>query len=257
VQDVQNRKDDRQIPIDKVGVKNIRYPIVVLDPMNEIQHTVASINMYVNLPHEFKGTHMSRFIEVLNKRHGQIGLNNFLAILDELKNALSAQAAHVELEFPYFIQKRAPVSGEESLMEYRLRYQGEVNGGRRKFLVGVTVPVTTLCPCSKEMSDHGAHNQRGEVSVLLRFNKFFWIEEVIRMVEECASAPVYALLKREDEKALTERAYENPMFVEDIVREVTRKLIAHGNFPWFKVEAENFESIHNHSAYAEVEWGSP
>jgi GTP cyclohydrolase I len=257
VVDVQNRKDDRQIPIDKVGVKNIRYPIIVLDPINEIQHTVASINMYVNLPHEFKGTHMSRFIEVLSQHRGEIGINNFLAILDKLKAALSAEAAHVELEFPYFVKKQAPVSGEESLMEYRLRYRGEVDGGRRKFLVGVTVPITTLCPCRKEMSDHGAHNQRGEVSILLRFNRFFWIEEVIRIVEDSASAPVYALLKREDEKAVTERAYDNPRFVEDVVREVTRKLIANGNFPWFMVEAENFESIHNHSAYAQVEWGSP
>lgn len=254
--DVQNRKDDRQIPIDKVGVKNIRYPIVVLDPENEIQHTVASINMYVNLPHEFKGTHMSRFIEVLNKHHGEIGINNFPAILEELKTSLAAEAAHLELEFPYFIKKQAPVSGEESLMEYRLRYRGEMNGKERKFLVGATVPVTTLCPCSKEMSARGAHNQRGEVSVLVRFTRFFWIEEVIQIVEDSASAPVYALLKREDEQAVTERAYENPRFVEDVVREVTRKLIAHGNFPWFTVEAENFESIHNHSAYAMVEWGS-
>jgi GTP cyclohydrolase I len=260
VPDVQNRRDRRQIPINRVGVKNIRYPIIVLDRVNKEQHTVAWINMFVNLPHRFKGTHMSRFIEVLNKHHGRISINNFLDILEELKVKLKAQAAHVEMEFPYFIEKRAPVSGEKSLMEYRCRYLGESEGpggterGRKKFLVGISVPVTTLCPCSKEMSTRGAHNQRGEVTVTLAFRKFFWIEDVIEIIEQSASAPVYALLKREDEKVLTERAYDHPRFVEDVVREVSKRLKKNGNFPWFTVEAENFESIHNHSAYASVEY---
>jgi len=252
--DVQNQPDQRRIPIDKVGVKDIRYPIIVRDKAKDTQPTVASINMYVNLPEDFKGTHMSRFIEVLNHRHGRITINNFLGILDELKEELNAQLAHVEMEFPYFIEKPAPVSGEKSLMEYRCRYIGEVNHKRKIFHVGITVPVTTLCPCSREMSERGAHNQRGLVTVTLEFRDFFWIEDIIELIEDSASSPVFALLKREDEKFLTERAYDHPMFVEDLVREVTRRLKADENFTWFRVEAENFESIHNHSAYAMVEW---
>ncbi len=274
VPDVQNRRDRRQIPINKVGVKNIRYPIIVLDRANKEQHTVARINMFVNLPHRFKGAHMSRFIEVLNRHYGRISINNFLDILEELKTTLKAQAAHVEMEFPYFIQKKAPVSGEKSLMEYRCRLLGEseepilrssrtatakdesgrTDRGKKKLLVGISVPVTTLCPCSKEMSTRGAHNQRGEVTVTLAFKKFFWIEDVVELIEQSASAPVYALLKREDEKALTEMAYDHPRFVEDVVREVSKRLKRNENFPWFTVEAENFESIHNHSAYASVEY---
>jgi len=256
MKDVQNQPDQRRIPIEKVGVKDIRYPIIVRDKVHETQSTVASINMYVNLPHEFKGTHMSRFIEVLNRRHGRITLDNFLGILDELKDELNAQAAHIEMEFPYFVEKGAPVSGEKSLMEYLCRYIGEINHQKKLFHVGITVPVTTLCPCSREMSERGAHNQRGRVTATLEFRKFFWIEDIIELIEASASAPVYALLKREDEKQVTEQAYDRPMFVEDLVREVTRRLRRDDNFTWFKVEAENFESIHNHSAYAMVEWGN-
>ncbi len=252
--DIQSQPDDRRIPINKVGVKDIRYPIIVRDRANDTQATVASINMFVNLPEDFKGTHMSRFIEVLNRRHGRITLNNFLTILGELKQTLNAQAAHMEMEFPYFIEKAAPVSGEKSLMEYRCRYIGEINDQAKIFRVGITAPVTTLCPCSKEMSPRGAHNQRGQVSVDLEFNKFFWIEDVITLIEEAASSEVYALLKREDEKWVTDQAYDNPMFVEDVVREVTRRIKKDENFTWFTVAAENFESIHNHSAYAFVEW---
>ena len=252
--DVQSQPDVRKIAINKVGVKDIRYPIIVRDQAKETQATVASINMYVNLPHDFKGTHMSRFIEVLNRRHGRITLNNFLGILDELKEELNAKLAHVEMEFPYFVEKAAPVSGEISMMEYECRYIGEINDHQRIFHVGITVPVTTLCPCSREMSERGAHNQRGQVTVTLEFKRFFWIEDVIKLIEDSASSPVYALLKREDEKWVTERAYDHPMFVEDLVREVTLRLKQDENFTWFRVEAENFESIHNHSAYAMVEW---
>jgi len=252
--DVQNQADERRIPIDKVGVKDIRYPIIVRDKEKDTQATVASINMYVNLPQEFKGTHMSRFIEVLNRRHGRITINNFLSILDELKEGLNAELAHVEMDFPYFIEKAAPVSGEKSLMEYWCSYIGEVNHNKKIFHVGVTVPITTLCPCSREMSERGAHNQRGQVTVTLEFKGFFWIEDVIALIEKSASSPVYALLKREDEKWVTEHAYDHPMFVEDLVREVTRQLRKDENFTWFRVEAENFESIHNHSAYAMGEW---
>jgi GTP cyclohydrolase I len=252
--DVQNQPDQRRIPIDQVGVKDIRYPIIVRDKARDTQSTVASISMYVNLPEDFKGTHMSRFIEVLNRRHGRITINNFLGILDELKTELNAMSAHIEMEFPYFIEKSAPVSGARSLMEYNCRYIGEINHQSKLFHVGITVPVTTLCPCSREMSDRGAHNQRGQVTVTLEFKGFFWIEDVIELIEGSASSPVYALLKREDEKWVTEHSYDHPMFVEDLVREVTRRLRDDPNFTWFRVEAENFESIHNHSAYAMVEW---
>ncbi len=236
-----------------MGVKNIRYPITVLDRDKGLQHTVASVNMYVYLPHQFKGTHMSRFIEVLNKYHGEINPKTFLDILDELRESLDAKSAHVEMTFPYFINKKAPVSGEESLMEYRCSYTGVVNEDKRNFLVGIQAPVNTLCPCSREISDRGAHNQRGIVTVMLESKKFFWLEDVIKLIEGNASSDVYSLLKREDEKLLTERAYDNPMFVEDVVREIALHLNRDDNFTWFSVEAENFESIHNHSAYAYVE----
>ena len=251
--DVQDQKDHRQIPIDQVGVKNVHYPIMVLDRADKFQHTVGKINMYVNLPHKFKGAHMSRFIEVLNQHHGRISLQNFGEILEDLIKSLNAEAAHIEVEFPYFLKKKAPISGEESLMEYICRYIGNRQGDHQEFLVGIQVPITTLCPCSKEMSDKGAHNQRGLVTVTLKFKKFFWIEDVIELIEQSASASVYALLKREDEKYITDLAYNNPRFVEDVVREVTERLRKNGNFPWFRVEAENFESIHNHNAYAMVE----
>jgi len=252
--DVQNRKDHRQIAVDRVGVKDVHYPIVVLDKADKFQSTVASVNMYVNLPQDFKGTHMSRFIEVLNQHHGRINIRNFSQILEDLMKSLNARAAHIEVVFPYFIRKQAPVSREQGLMEYICSYIVNRTGDKSEFLVGIQVPITTLCPCSKEMSEHGAHNQRGLVKVMLKYKKFFWIEDVIDLVESSASAPVYSLLKREDEKYITELAYQNPRFVEDVVREVTIKLRANGNFPWFTVEAENFESIHNHNAYALVEW---
>jgi len=252
--DIQNQKDLRQIPVDKVGVKDLHYPITVLDKANKQQSTVATVNMYVRLPQEFKGTHMSRFIEVLNEHHGQITIHNFTSILEDLMKSLNAKAAHIEMEFPYFIKKKAPVSGQEGLMEYICSFIVNRENDRSEFLVGIQVPVTTLCPCSKEMARAGAHNQRGIVKVTLQFKKFFWIEDVIELIEKSASAPVYSLLKREDEKFITELAYENPRFVEDVVREVTLKLKQTGNFSWCKVEAENFESIHNHNAYALVEW---
>lgn len=253
LKDVQKEKDDRHIPIDKVGVKDIRYPIVVLDKKNKEQHTIASINMYVNLPHQFKGTHMSRFIETLNKHHGSIALRNMGKILNEMKTTLEAQSAHMEVEFPYFIEKEAPVSKEKGLMEYRCRFIGSSNEMENDFLLEVKIPVNSLCPCSKEMSKYGAHNQRSLVTVQIRFKDLVWIEDLITIVESSASSPVYSLLKREDEKFVTERAYENPAFVEDIVRNVAEKLEKDENIRWFSVEAENFESIHNHNAYAFVE----
>jgi GTP cyclohydrolase I len=252
--DVQNQRDPRNVEIQKVGVKNIRYPITVLDKAHGVQHTVAKVNMYVNLPHHFKGTHMSRFIEILNAYKGEIAIKNFSKILQEMKTTLKARSAHLEIEFPYFIEKQAPVTHATGLMEYICRYCGSSNeGGEEDFYVGIDVPITTVCPCSKEISDQGAHNQRGTVTVKVRFKKFIWIEDIIQLVEGSSSCDVYSILKRPDEKFVTEKAYENPMFVEDVVREVANKLAADPNITWFSVESENFESIHNHSAYAYVE----
>jgi len=251
--DVQNLRDDRNIDIQKVGVKGIKYPIIVLDKMNGTQFVNASINMYVNLPHHFKGTHMSRFIEILNDYRGRINIKTFRQILEKMREKLTAESSHIEIEFPYFIEKQAPVTGARSLMEYRCSFLGESNGEKSDFLVGVTVPVTTVCPCSKEISNEGAHNQRSIVTVMLRFAKFFWIEDIIKMIEDSASGEVYSLLKRPDEKYVTETAFGRPMFVEDVVRSVAEKLNQDENFTWYSVEAENIESIHNHSAYAYTE----
>ena len=252
--DLQKERDTRNIAIDKVGVKDIHYPIVVMDRSHDKQHTVARINMYVDLPHHFKGTHMSRFIEILNHHRGEITIRNMGTILEQMKERLEASSAHLEMEFPYFIEKEAPVSRARGLMEYQCRLHGMLGeSGEPDFVLGVTVPVTSLCPCSREISARGAHNQRSEVRVDIRMQRFIWIEELISWVEECGSSPVYSLLKREDEKAVTETAYDNPMFVEDIVRAVTEKLSQVEGIHWFRVECENFESIHNHSAYAMLE----
>ncbi|MDZ7698629.1 MAG: GTP cyclohydrolase FolE2 [Deltaproteobacteria bacterium] len=252
MEDIQNHKDYRNIDIDQVGVKGIRYPITVLDRDMGEQQTVAKINMYVNLPRYYKGTHMSRFVEILNEHSRRISLQNFTGILEEMKSRLDAQSAHMEITFPYFIKKKAPVSGSEGLMEYQCTFKGFLNSGS-DLLIMIRVPVSTLCPCSKEISDAGAHNQRGEVHLQVRFERFVWIEDLIRLVEESASSDVFSVLKREDEKYITEKAYENPMFVEDVVREIAVKLGRDANITWFAVEAENFESIHNHNAYAYIE----
>lgn len=252
IPDVQNLPDNRNIPIDKVGVKGLRYPINVKDRQQGHQHTVGIFDLFVNLPHEFKGTHMSRFIEVLNEFHWKISIQSFKPILEKVKARLSAESAHMNVEFPYFIQKRAPVTGTPGLMAYNCFMRGAL-AERFDLIVGVEVPVTTVCPCSKDISDYGAHNQRGVVRVQLRFRKFFWIEEIIEIVEASVSSQVYSLLKRPDEKYVTEQAYDNPMFVEDVVRSAVCHLKEADNFPWYRVEAENFESIHNHSAYALIE----
>jgi GTP cyclohydrolase I len=251
--DIQNLKDERNINIKKVGVKGLKYPIVVLDRVHGTQPVNATINMYVSLLHNFKGTHMSRFVEVLNDIREQVNIRTFHSILEKIRIKLRAESAHIEIEFPYFIEKAAPRSGVKSLMEYRCRFLGTSDGRSMDFVVGVAVPVTTVCPCSREISRVGAHNQRSIVTVRVRFHKFFWIEDVIRLIEDSASGEVYSLLKRVDEKYVTEKGYENPMFVEDVVRNVAERLSREPNFTWYRVEAENFESIHNHSAYACLE----
>jgi GTP cyclohydrolase I len=253
--DVQNLDDDRMIEIDKVGVKDIKYPIVVLDKAEGLQHTIATIDMYVNLPHNYKGTHMSRFVEILHSNKSMINMKNFPNILRQMKDKLNAESAHLSVKFPYFIKKEAPISRTEGFLEYYCGFSGSMDGSNRmkEFVVSVSVPINTLCPCSKEISKHGAHNQRGVTTVSVRFRKFFWIEDLIALVEQCASSDIYSVLKREDEKFVTERAYENPKFVEDVVRDIAETLSKDTNMTWFTIEAENFESIHNHSAYAYLE----
>ncbi len=251
--DIQNLEDSRNIDIKKVGVKGIKYPIVVLDRANGTQAVNATINMYVNLPHRFKGTHMSRFVEILNECRGQINIKTFPVILEKLTGKLDAESALIEMSFPYFIEKAAPVSGARSFLEYQCSFSGRRDNYKTDLTVGVFVPVTTVCPCSKEISDQGAHNQRSMVSVKCRFKRFFWIEDLIALIEESSSGEVYSLLKRVDEKYVTEKGYSNPMFVEDVVRNVAVELNKNDNFTWYSVDAENYESIHNHSAYAYVE----
>lgn len=252
--DVQNQFDHRNINVDKVGVKDIRYPVTVMDRNNGHQHTVASINMYVNLPREFKGTHMSRFIEILNEFHGNLDIREFSSILGAMQDRLNAESAHIEINFPYFMKKLSPVTAAGGMMEYGCRVAGSLDYKTGyDLLLEVNVPITTVCPCSKEISEHGAHNQRGVVRLAVRFKRFVWIEDLVRLIEGAASCEVYSVLKRPDEKFVTERAYENPKFVEDVVRDIARELKNDLNILWFKVDVENFESIHNHSAYACIE----
>jgi len=252
VSEVQNDQDFRNINIDKVGVKNLRYPIFLSDKAHKRQHTIAQINMYVNLPHNFRGTHMSRFVEILSRFHREIAIHNIGTILKTMKQELIAESAHIEMEFPYFIEKKAPVSGAVGLMGYQCKFIGNLTDKMRLVLC-VAVPITTLCPCSKEMTKKSAHNQRGEIRAQVRFKGFFWIEDLIELIENCASSPVYSLLKREDEKYVTEQAYNNPVFVEDVVRNVALKLDANLDITWYRVETESYESIHNHNAYASLE----
>ncbi len=253
--DKQSERDHRKLRIDKVGVRGLRFPIQVRDKEHAVQNTVATIGMYVDLPHEFKGTHMSRFIEVLNAHGNIVHVENIEDILHAMQTKLNAATAHLEMEFPYFMTKRAPVTGREGLMDYTARFDATACGKEIDFVLTVVVAVTTLCPCSKAISQYSAHNQRGHVTVQIRAKKAIWIEDLIALIESSGSSELYSLLKREDEKAVTERAYENPVFVEDLVRNVAVKLNAHRDVTWYKVEAENFESIHNHNAYASIEKG--
>lgn len=254
--DVQNERDDREIPLQKVGIKGLKYPVHVLDRDHQRQYTTATVNLYVNLPKHFKGTHMSRFIEVFHQHREHLSMPHFLGMLEEIRTSLEAARAFGEMSFPFFIEKAAPVSGQSAMMSYECSFEGMVSDGTdRSFFVSVAVPVQTVCPCSKAISAYGAHNQRGVVRVKLQLGPFFWIEDLVDLIEGCASSAVYSLLKREDEKYVTEAAYDNPKFVEDMVRDVSLALPRLGDFPWFSVEAENFESIHNHSAFAYAEGG--
>ena len=252
VEDVQGRADTRRIPIDRVGIKDIRHPVRVKDRSGGEQHTIATFNMYVSLPHNFKGTHMSRFVEVLHHER-EISVDSFRTMLSEMTERLDAQSGHIEMTFPYFVMKRAPVSGVESLMDYQATLVGEVVDGQAAMWVKVVVPVTSLCPCSKRISDYGAHNQRSHVTIRARLAEHMWIEELIDIAESEASCELYGILKRPDEKYVTERAYDNPKFVEDMVRDVAVRLNNEPRIQAYVAESENFESIHNHSAYALIE----
>lgn len=252
MKDIQSLHDDRNIDVDKVGIKDITYPVVLSDRDRGKQHTVARINMYVRLPHNFKGTHMSRFVEIINKHSEDINLYSIGHILDEMKARLDSEEAFMELSFNYFVRKKAPVSGQDAMMDYYCTYACSSGPDGRDSVLTVRVPVQTLCPCSKEISDYGAHNQRSYVSVSVRMKKLMWIEEIIELAEKSASSPVYPLLKREDEKFVTEYAYENPAFVEDVVRNAAQLLMNEDRIVWFEVSSENMESIHNHSAYAVI-----
>ena len=253
MEDVQNSNDTRQIPINKVGIKDIRHPVRVADRTGGEQNTIANFNMYVNLPHNFKGTHMSRFVEILNNHEREISVKSFKEMMVEMTERLEADSGHVEMSFPYFVNKKAPVSGVMSLMDYDVTFIGDIINGDNQLTLKVLVPVTSLCPCSKKISDYGAHNQRSHVTVTAKIKDFVWIEEIIDLVEQEASCELYGLLKRPDEKNITERAYDNPKFVEDMVRDVAARLNADDRIVSYIAESENFESIHNHSAYALIE----
>ena len=253
IPDVQNSADLRQIAINRVGIKGIRHPVKVKDKSIGVQHTIATFNMYVHLPHNFKGTHMSRFVEILNRHEREISVESYESILREMVVLLEAESGYIEMSFPYFVNKTAPISGVQSLLDYDVTLIGEMIAGKARVTMKVLVPVTSLCPCSKKISDRGAHNQRSHVTITLRTNSFVWIEDVVRIAEEQASCELYGLLKRPDEKYVTERAYDNPKFVEDMVRDVAAVLNADERIDAYIVESENFESIHNYSAYALIE----
>jgi GTP cyclohydrolase I len=254
IPDVQSSEDLRHLPINRVGIKSIRHPFKILDKSGGVRHTIADFNMYVGLPHNFKGTHMSRFVEILNSHEDEISVESFATLLREMVSRLQAQMGYLEMSFPYFVNKTAPVSGVKSLMDYDVTFIGEIHpDGEYRQTIKVVVPVTSLCPCSKKISDRGAHNQRSHVTITATTNTLVWIEDLINIAESQASCELYGLLKRPDEKFVTERAYDNPKFVEDLVRDVASVLNADQRIDAYSVESENFESIHNHSAYAMIE----
>lgn len=257
MEDVQGSADRREWPIDQVGVSDLKYPIVVLDKARERQQTVATVQLAVSLPKEFKGTHMSRFVEIMNAHRGEVTMRTLPTILNTLTERLAAERARIDVRFPYFLERTAPVSGAKALMDYECSFVAEANHATRDFVIGIRVPVTSLCPCSKAISDYGAHNQRGYITLEVRTMPnadLVWFEELVDLAEACGSAPVYPLLKRPDERHVTMQAYDNPVFVEDMVRSAASRLAADQRIEWFRVHAVNHESIHNHSAFAEIVW---
>ena len=254
MRDVQKEKDSRNIQIDRVGVKGVSYPVILLDKDNKTQNTIASISMSVMLPREFRGTHMSRFIETLEEFHGRVSPANLDIFTKRLCEKLNSSEGHVKFEFPYYFRKKAPVSGIESFSKCDVELEA-VHYDNKKFdlIIGINLNVQTLCPCSKEISDFGAHNQRALVSLKVRCSGLVWFEELIAIIENSASAPLFTLLKREDEKFITEHAYQNPRFVEDVLRELAVSLDNEKRILWYKINVTSLESIHNHDAFAEIE----
>jgi len=252
IADVQGAADTRRIAIDKVGIKDIRHPLQVAGRGGKVQHTVATFSMYVHLPHDARGTHMSRFVEILNRGEIELSVAGMKRLLAVVRRTLGSEQAHIEVRFPYFITKQAPVSGVASALDYDVVVLGESKGDEERITLKVLVPVTSLCPCSKEISQYGAHNQRSHVTVSARVAESLALEELIELVEREASCEIFGLIKRPDEKYITERAYDNPKFVEDMVRDVAARLDTDPRILAYTVESENFESIHNHSAYAMI-----
>lgn len=251
--DVQNQKDPRNVPLKHVGIKNLRWPIELKDRKKGTQHTVATVTLGVDLPKDLRGTHMSRFVEIMNEL-GPIGLAEIEKTLDTLKETLQAEKAMLQMNFPYFVEKTAPVSGKKAPMDIECVYLAE-KGDSFQLHVIATVPIATLCPCSKEISDYGAHNQRAYAQLHIIANDMVWLEELVEIADSCGSTPLYGLLKRPDEKYVTEHAYDNPRFVEDVVRELALKLEEDKRITWYQVAVESIESIHNHNAFAVVEKG--
>jgi GTP cyclohydrolase I len=252
--DVQSTVDTRQIPIQRVGVKAVRHPLTVRTPGGDIQPTVGTWNLDVHLPADQKGTHMSRFIALLEENKAPLEPATFRTMLAVMLEKLEATAGRIEVSFPYFVSKTAPVSGVQSLLDYEVTLTGVTRNGATRMFLKVLVPVTSLCPCSKKISQYGAHNQRSHVTISAELAGELPVEALIRMVEEEASCELWGLLKRPDEKFVTERAYDNPKFVEDLVRDVAQRLNRDERIAAYTLEAENFESIHNHSAYAVIEY---
>lgn len=252
IADVQGLADTRQLAIDRVGIKSLRHPIRVRTDGGVVSHTVATFNMNVRLGHHTKGTHMSRFVELLEANTEPFSAQALVGLLEKMVSRLEATEGRIELEFPFFIEKAAPISGVKSMLDYQVTLTGEIRSGAARTTTKVVVPVTSLCPCSKEISTYGAHNQRSHISISVRSAVPVSIEEVVRIAEEQASCELYGVLKRPDEKYVTERAYENPKFVEDLVRDIAATLNADSRIEAYAVESENFESIHNHSAFAMI-----
>jgi Uncharacterized conserved protein len=253
--DTQNNLDTRQIIIDRVGIKDISHPITYVDRDGNKSPTVGNFTMTVTLPENVKGTHMSRFIQILNEGPCEFNSNNFGRIIEKVRDRLESETAHIVLNFPFFRKKKAPSSGVESMMDYQVTLYGSLEKGVVEVMMKVVVPVTSLCPCSKSISKYGAHNQRSHITIKAKASagKALHLEDLIDLAEKKASCELYAILKREDEKVVTERAYDNPAFVEDLVRDIAVDLNINDNINYYRLESENFESIHNHSAYALIE----
>lgn len=247
--DIRQRPSGCPVAIDKVGVKGVRYPVVLKDKNRRLQHTVGTISMFVDLPRHQRGTYMGRFIQILSKYHREFDVHRVGRLLREVRRRFSANSAHLEMEFPYFIEKCAPVSGARAHMDYRCWIVASL-GTRFRLMMGTAVPVTTLCPCSKEMVGRWGHNQRAEIRATVEFQGFLWLEDLIDLLEDCGSSEVFSLLEREDEQHVTATAFDNPALVEDVVRRVATKLDAHPLVTGYEVGVESFESIHHHEAYA-------